>query len=297
MHVNAEFANQASDHEPQVAHFMVNGEPNFTGSPTTGQAPLNVQFTQLVPGEITGYLWSFGDGVTSTLPSPAHTYTAGGSYTVTLTAFGPSGDETVQKPNYVNVNTFTDVPPTHPQWAAIEAIRAAGVTAGCNADGTVFCPDGLVKREEMAVFIDRAKGWAPANPVLGAFADMANDYWATPFAETLYNHGATAGCQGLGEPLKYCPLYILSKAEIATMIRAVNGWPVSSPLGVFADVPLDAWFAPHVEAFYAHIPASACGTDPGSGKPLFCPNAQVTRVKWRTCWSTASGCRRPQTLS
>ena len=34
----------------------------------------------------TSYLWDFGDGVTSTLANPVHTYTNGGSYTVTLTA-------------------------------------------------------------------------------------------------------------------------------------------------------------------------------------------------------------------
>src|SRR5262249_10309003 len=32
-----------------------------------------------------GYLWNFGDGTTSTLQSPAHTYAAAGNYTVTLT--------------------------------------------------------------------------------------------------------------------------------------------------------------------------------------------------------------------
>ncbi len=34
----------------------------------------------------TSYTWSFGDGATSTLPGPSHTYTANGTYVVTLTA-------------------------------------------------------------------------------------------------------------------------------------------------------------------------------------------------------------------
>lgn len=32
------------------------------------------------------YLWKFGDGNTSTLPNPTHTYSTGGTYTVTLIA-------------------------------------------------------------------------------------------------------------------------------------------------------------------------------------------------------------------
>jgi len=36
-------------------------------------------------------LWDFGDGLTSTLPAPVHTYAAPGAYTVTLTATDPCG--------------------------------------------------------------------------------------------------------------------------------------------------------------------------------------------------------------
>lgn len=39
-------------------------------------------------GEISGYSWDFGDGTTGTGVKPSHTYTAKGSYTVTLTITG-----------------------------------------------------------------------------------------------------------------------------------------------------------------------------------------------------------------
>ena len=45
-----------------------------------------VQFTN-TSGSATSYLWNFGDGRTSTLVSPAHTYTASGTYTVKLFIF------------------------------------------------------------------------------------------------------------------------------------------------------------------------------------------------------------------
>src|SRR5206468_4409830 len=36
-------------------------------------------------GSIASYSWTFGDGATSTVQNPSHTYAAGGTYTVTLT--------------------------------------------------------------------------------------------------------------------------------------------------------------------------------------------------------------------
>jgi PKD repeat protein len=39
----------------------------------------------------TTYLWDFGDGVTSTTPSPSHAYNAGGIYTITLSATNQYG--------------------------------------------------------------------------------------------------------------------------------------------------------------------------------------------------------------
>ena len=42
--------------------------------------------------------------------------------------------------------------------ADIDRLATAGVTRGCNADGTHFCPDGSVTREQMAAFLHRAAG-------------------------------------------------------------------------------------------------------------------------------------------
>jgi PKD repeat protein len=64
----------------------------FTTDPTAGTAPLAVRFTNTSTGEaITGLSWDFGDGGTSTEQSPSHTFTAGGTYTVTLTVTNPAG--------------------------------------------------------------------------------------------------------------------------------------------------------------------------------------------------------------
>lgn len=60
--------------------------------PTAGCAPYTVQFRNT--GHGTTYLWDFGDGSTSTLREPSHTYTASGIYTVTLIAYIPDGCST-----------------------------------------------------------------------------------------------------------------------------------------------------------------------------------------------------------
>jgi len=58
-----------------------------SGSPTSGPAPLTVLFVGGASGGTGPYTfqWSFGDGNTSTLQSPANTYTVPASFTATLT--------------------------------------------------------------------------------------------------------------------------------------------------------------------------------------------------------------------
>ena len=75
----------------------------FSGTPTSGLAPLTVDFTDASTGNITGWSWSFGDGGTSTLQHPDHLYSTPGLYTVTLTVTGPGGSDTVVSPDYVSV--------------------------------------------------------------------------------------------------------------------------------------------------------------------------------------------------
>lgn len=54
-----------------------------TPDPVVGCSPLTVSYDVSTPG-VTSYLWDFGDGTTSTLPNPIHSYTSPGTYQVTL---------------------------------------------------------------------------------------------------------------------------------------------------------------------------------------------------------------------
>jgi hypothetical protein len=52
--------------------------------------------------------------------------------------------------------TFLDVPAGHPQHQFIEALVAAGITAGCGSGN--FCPNAPLTRGQMAVFLSKALG-------------------------------------------------------------------------------------------------------------------------------------------
>jgi len=78
-------------------------QASFTALPTSGVEPLTVGFTNTSSGDYVNSLWAFGDGVTSTLQSPTHTYTTVAVYTVTLTVSGPGGSDTETKAGYITV--------------------------------------------------------------------------------------------------------------------------------------------------------------------------------------------------
>ncbi|WP_048139886.1 MULTISPECIES: PKD domain-containing protein [unclassified Methanosarcina] len=77
----------------------------FSASPTSGNAPLDVTFTDSSTGTPTAWSWNFGDGTSSTQKSPTHTYSTAGTYTVTLTATNAAGSNTVTKSSYITAIT------------------------------------------------------------------------------------------------------------------------------------------------------------------------------------------------
>ncbi|HQN90560.1 MAG TPA: PKD domain-containing protein, partial [Methanoregulaceae archaeon] len=77
----------------------------FIGTPTTGSKPLTVQFTDQSTGNPTSWSWTFGDGGTSSLQNPSHTYSRKGSFTVTLTATNANGSDSLTRSKYIVVTT------------------------------------------------------------------------------------------------------------------------------------------------------------------------------------------------
>ncbi len=93
----------------------------FTANGISGSTPLAVLFTDSSTGSPTSWVWSFGDGITSTTQNPTHTYTKPGKYTVTLTVKNTVRSNKVTKPNYINV-----VAPLKPPVATFSASPTSG---------------------------------------------------------------------------------------------------------------------------------------------------------------------------
>jgi len=100
-------ADQTVPFEPGVAKELDltvgNFGADFTANPTSGAAPLTVQFTDTSTTEWSVWTWDFGDGGSSVIKNPSHVYETPGTYTVKMTVGSMSGTYTVTKDNYITV--------------------------------------------------------------------------------------------------------------------------------------------------------------------------------------------------
>jgi PKD repeat protein len=115
-----EYVGSGGNWQTQIASFKFDScgssgavTANFSGTPTSGVAPLTVAFTDLsttTSGTITSWSWNFGDSGTSTEQNPSHQYTAEGTYTVSLTVSDGTNSDTETKINYITVEEAVQEP-------------------------------------------------------------------------------------------------------------------------------------------------------------------------------------------
>jgi hypothetical protein len=177
---------------------------------------------------------------------------------------------------------FVDVPPDHWARPAIEILGRAGITSGCGEHR--FCPDSLVTRAEMAVFLLRARhGFEFAPPAArGIFADVPPSHWAAAWIEQMAEENLGAGC-GVG---LYCPEAVMTRAQMAvSLVRALSipGTLPPAASGVFGDVPATHWAAAWIEEL-ARVRITA-----GCGAGQYCPESSVTRAQMAVFLVTAFG--------
>ncbi len=87
----------------------------FSASPGYDGAPLTVTFTDSSTGSPTSWSWAFGDGGTSTLRNPTHTYTGGGLFAPTLTVTSANGSTSTPR----NILVTGAAPPSSPSPASM----------------------------------------------------------------------------------------------------------------------------------------------------------------------------------
>jgi outer membrane protein assembly factor BamB len=87
------------------------GKPStsFSANPTSGTAPLTVNFTGTSDQGVFRWLWDFGDGTTSTAQNPVHTYALPGNYNVNLSLTDKTGQISQVKKDFIHVSTNLSV--------------------------------------------------------------------------------------------------------------------------------------------------------------------------------------------
>ncbi len=117
---------------------------------------------------------------------------------------------------------FSDVPATAFAASWIEALAAAGITAGCG--GGNFCPNAGVTRAQMAVLLLRTKNgtsYTPPPATGTVFFDVPATAFAASWIEALYAAGITAGCGGGN----FCPNAGITRAQEAVFLVTAFSLP------------------------------------------------------------------------
>lgn len=116
---------------------------------------------------------------------------------------------------------FVDVPISDTDHTAdfVEQLYRDGVVAGCAQDGNgnlYYCPNDLVSRAQMAVFMCGGRGIPGVDPPVGYFNDVhGTEYaWAEPYIEAIFNEGITAGC----DVHMFCPAQSITRAQLAVWL-------------------------------------------------------------------------------
>jgi hypothetical protein len=99
-----------------------------------------------------------------------------------------------------------------------------GITGGCATSPLRYCPNDPVKRQQMSVFLLKAKAPNPSSytppACTGIFGDVP---CPSPFAnwiEALYNQGVTSGCGGGN----FCPQNYVTRGQMSVFV--VKNWTI-----------------------------------------------------------------------
>ena len=100
-----------------------------------------------------------------------------------------------------------------PHEDAINAIAAAGITAGCTGDGTSFCPENPVSRAQMATFLTKAFKLGPGPEVFVDDQGSVHEQAINSIAAARI----TLGCDAANK--LYCPENSVTRGQMATFLH------------------------------------------------------------------------------
>ena len=120
------------------------------------------------------------------------------------------------------VQTFQDVPPSHPQFAQIEAMVAQGFDmSGCYLGPDYFCPDFALTRPQLARWLAHAR-WGTALPPPGPqlFSDVPPTHPYYQEIQAVANEGLMFACVSWGMP-QFCVGTTATRGEVAQSLAQV----------------------------------------------------------------------------
>lgn len=234
------------------------------GAPDNGRA---ASPTFIVEGSTLHLFYESGGRNKSTIAHAVASLSASG---VPL-AFDPPPPEPEPEPEpEPDGPLFSDVSTRSSHYPAIQVLGQTGMTKGCNAAGTLYCPTEAVSRAEMATFLMRGGGLR-TDLTSTRFTDVSSSSSHVPGIAAIDRAKLTNGCGGT----RYCPSRGVTRAEMATFLMRATGLEPASGMR-YADVSPTSSHAPAIEAI------AEAGLTNGCGGNNYCPDRQVTRAEMAT---------------
>jgi PKD repeat protein len=179
---------------------------DFTVS-STNTCSGDIQFFDESTNSPTSWSWDFGDGTTSILENPTHTYLSNGTYTVTLTATNTFGSDSETKTNYIIVNvsgatpiTAACTPNTTDGSLGFGITNVTFNTLNINSGNAIegytdlTCSQTTVfAGQSYNISIDHA---APTTHNCAAWIDFNNDGVFSPTSELIVSSSSSLGTSG-----------------------------------------------------------------------------------------------------
>jgi len=178
-----------------------------------------------------------------------------------------------RRETYIGLRSaFTDVGYGQPFWRWIHALYHGQVAGGCGPG--LYCPDGAVSRDQMAVFLLRSKDGADYVAPACTAAPFADVPVSSPYCrwiQELVTRGVTGGCGGGN----YCPTAAATRAQMAVFLlltlEGAGYQPPACTTPPFGDVPVASPYCRWIRELVTR------GITGGCGGGNYCPDASVTR--------------------
>ncbi len=166
---------------------------------------------------------------------------------------------------------FSDVPSSHPNYAAIMDLKARGIISGY-PDGT-FKPDQVVNRvEALKIILLGAEIVVPNNTGTGGFSDTLASEWYSKYLLKAKELGIINGYpDGTFKPTQ--TVNLVENLKMLINAHNINLDTISVPENPFADAFKDQWYAKFVEYAKEHHWIT------GDAQNMIYPSQGMTRGK------------------